>query len=527
MTDKRDVIIIGGGHNGLVTAFYLAKAGLRPLVLESRPQVGGAAITEEFYPGFRCSTLAHSAGTLQPEIFRDMRLEKYGLKLLQAQTSVTAISPDGEALTLYPDVARSVKQVAGFSARDAGKYGEFQEIVLSIAQVLNQMAVELPPNMDRLGAEDLWRAWRNVRAVRKLGKKNFYRLLRWLPMPVADLTAEFFETELLRAVIAARGVFGTALGPHSGGSGMVMLLRAAADGTIAGSNSFVEGGIGSMTQAMAAAAAEAGVEIRTDARVIEIRIEEGNASGVVLNSGEEIGARAVVSNADPKNTFLKLMSPAHLPVEFIKKIKNYRSQGTVAKVNLALSGMPEFTALADGSHALEGRIHIGPEVDYLERAFDQSKYGAFSKNPFLEVVIPTVLDPLLAPSGQHVMSVYMQYAPFKLKSNDWEVQSKSLGQAVVKTLARYAPNLPELILSHQIITPQDMQDIYGLTGGHIFHGELALDQIFSARPLLGWANYSTPIKDLFLCGSGTHPGTGLTGACGLNAAREITKAIRN
>lgn len=527
MTDKRDVIIIGGGHNGLVAAFYLAKAGLKPLVLESRSQVGGAAITEEFYPGFRCSTLAHSAGALRPEILRDMCLEKYGLKLLQAQASVTAISPDGEALTLYPDVERSVKQIAAFSARDAGKYAEFQGIVLGIAQVLNQMAVELPPNVDRLNTADLWSAWGNVRAIRKLGKKNMTRLLRWLPMPVADLTDEFFETELLRAVIAARGIFGTALGPHSGGSGMVMLLRAAADGTIAGSNTFVEGGAGSMTQAMAAAAAEAGVEIRTDARVIEIRIEEGNASGVVLNNGEEISGRAVVSNADPRNTFLKLMSPAHLPAEFLRKIRNYRSQGTVAKVNLALSGMPEFTTLPSSSHALEGRIHIGPEVDYLERAFDQSKYGAFSKNPFLEIVISSVLDPSLAPAGQHVMSVYMQYAPFKLKSNDWETQSKALGQAVVKTLARYAPNLPELILTHQIITPQDMQDIYGLTGGHIFHGELALDQIFSARPVLGWANYRTPVRNLFLCGSGTHPGTGLTGACGLNAAREIVKAIGN
>lgn len=526
MTDKHDVIIIGGGHNGLVTAFYLAKAGLKPLVLESRPQVGGAVITEEFYPGFRSSTLAHSAGALRPEILRDMRLEKHGFKLLQAQTNVTAISPDGEALTLYPDIERSVKQIAAFSARDAARYAEFQGIVLSIAKALNQLAVELPPDMDQLGAKDLWRAWKDVRAIRKLGKKNMYRLLRWLPMPVADFTAEFFETEVLRAVIAARGVFGTSLGPHSGGSGMVMLLRAAADGTVAGNNLFVEGGAGSMTQAMAAAAAEAGADVRTDARVIEIRVEEGNASGVVLSSGEEIGAGAVVSNADPKNTFLKLMNPANLPEDFTKRIRNCRSQGTVAKVNLALSGMPEFTALTDRSHALEGRIHIGPEVDYLERAFDQSKYGAFSKNPFLEITIPTVLDPALAPAGQHVMSVYMQYAPFKLKSNDWEVQSKALGQAVVKMLARYAPNLPELILTHQIITPQDMQDVYGLTGGHIFHGELALDQIFSARPLLGWANYRTPINNLFLCGSGTHPGNGLTGACGLNAAREILRAMR-
>lgn len=527
MPEKRDAIIIGGGHNGLVTAFYLAKSGFKPLVLESRPQVGGAAVTEEFHPGFSCSTLAHSAGSLRPEIVRDMRLEKFGLKLIQAEANVTALSPNGEALSLYSDVQRSVKKIAEFSLRDASRYAEFQQVVTNIAQALSGIDKETAPNVDNPGARDLWRAWSSTRAIRKLDSKNMYRLLRWMPMPVADLAAEFFETELLKAVMAARGIFGTALGPRSGGSGMVMLLRAAADATLAGSNYFVEGGTGALTQAMASSAIAAGVEIRTSSRVIEICVEEGTATGIVLGNGEEISASAVISNADPKSTFLKLLNSAHFPAGFVRKIDHYRSLGTVAKVNLALSGLPEFSALSGSSNEISGRIHIGPDVDYLERAFDQSKYGAFSKNPFLEITIPTVLDPGLAPAGQHVMSIYMQYAPFKLKSDDWEMQSKALGQAVVKTLSRYAPNLPDIILTHQIITPQDMQDIYGLTGGHIFHGELALDQVFSARPLLGWANYRTPIKNLFLCGSGTHPGTGLTGACGLNAAREILKAMGN
>ena len=353
-----------------------------------------------------------------------------------------------------------------------------------------------------------------------------FRLLRWGPMAVADLASEYFETELLRAVIAARGVFGTFLGPWSAGSALVSLIRAAGDPHPAGSASFAVGGMGAVTQAMASAAKAAGVEIRTGAEVIEIHVKNGAATGVLLSTGEEILARAVVSNADPKRTLLKLTDPLHLSPDFVQKLQHYRGNGTVAKVNLALSGLPKFTSLQNGeSAALRGRIHIGNEIDYLERAFDESKYGNFSRQPYLEATIPSLTDPTLAPEGKHVMSVYMQYAPYKLKG-DWETQRKALGQTVVQTLAQYAPNLPELILTHQIITPQDLEDTYGLTGGHIFHGELALDQFFTMRPLLDWARYRTPIQNLYLCGSGTHPGAGLTGGSGANAAREILKDLK-
>jgi phytoene dehydrogenase-like protein len=278
---------------------------------------------------------------------------------------------------------------------------------------------------------------------------------------------------------------------------------------------------------MASSAQQAGAEIRSNAEVIEIRVKDGAATSVVLSTGEEISASAIVSNADPKRTLLKLVDPMHLTPDFVMKLQHYRTPGTVAKVNLALSGLPNFTALNGATgEALSGRIHIGPEIDYLERAFDESKYGNFSRQPYLEVAIPTVADPSLAPPGKHVMSIYMQYAPFKLKVSDWETQRVALGDTIVKTLARYAPNLPELILSHQIITPQDLEDTYGMTGGHIFHGELALDQFFTMRPLLDWARYETPIKNLFLCGSGTHPGAGLTGGSGANAAREIVKSMK-
>jgi phytoene dehydrogenase-like protein len=326
--------------------------------------------------------------------------------------------------------------------------------------------------------------------------------------------------------VAARGVFGTFLGPWSAGSALVLLIRAAGDAHPAGSAFFAEGGMGALTQAMASAAQAAGAEIRSGAEVIEIRVKDCVAKGVLLSTGEEINAGAVISNADPKRTLLKLTDPTHLSPDFVQKLQHYRGNGTVAKVNLALSGLPTFTALKNGkASALRGRLHIGNEIDYLERAFDASKYGNFSPHPYLEAAIPSLTDPTLAPEGKHVMSIYMQYAPYKLKG-DWETQRKALGQTVVRTLAQYAPDLPEMILTHQIITPQDLEEVYGLTGGQIFHGDLALDQFFTMRPLLDWARYRTPVQNLFLCGSGTHPGAGLTGGSGANAAREILKELK-
>jgi phytoene dehydrogenase-like protein len=526
MPVTRDVVIIGGGHNGLVTAFYLAKAGYKPLVLERQSKVGGAAITEEFHPGFRCSILAHTAGPLRPDIVRDMRLEKHGLKLITPDVAAVALSPAGRALTLYNDVGKSVQEIAKFSQKDASRYPEFQRSLAKVSKVIGEALALAPPNIDHPSKGDLWGMLQTGRSIRKLGKKDMYRLLRWGPMAVADLVAEYFDTELLRATIAARGIFGTFFGPWSAGSSLVLLMRAAADSHAAGSACSAEGGIGAVTQAMAAAAQQAGAEIRTGAEVIEISVGNGVASGVVLSNGEEINAKAIISNADPKRTLLKLVDPVHLSPDFVTKLQHYRMPGTVAKVNLALSALPSFTGINGDGSALRGRIHIGPEIDYLERAFDESKYGNFSRQPYLEATIPSLTDPSLAPPGKHVMSIYMQYAPYKLKNSDWETQRVSLGDTVVKTLSQYAPNLPGLILTHQIITPQDLEDTYGLTGGHIFHGELALDQFFTMRPLLDWARYRTPIQNLFLCGSGTHPGAGLTGGSGANAAREILKSLK-
>ena len=526
MAETCDVIIIGGGHNGLVTAFYLAKAGFKPLVLERRAQTGGAAITEEFSPGFRCSTLAHSAGPLLPEIVSDMQLARHGLKLVTSEVAVTALSPDGRALVLYNDAARAAQEISNFSAKDAERYPAFQQSLEKIGHVIGDALKLTPPNIDDPSRGDLWAMLQTGRALRKLGKKDMYRLLRWGPMAVADLVAEFFETELLRATIGARGIFGTAMGPWSAGSSLVLLIRAAGDSHPAGSSFFAIGGLGAITQAMTAAAKEAGAEIRTSLEVKEVRVKDGVATGVVLAGGEEISGKAVISNADPRRTLLTLVDPTHLTPDFVMKLQNIRMQGTVAKVNLALSALPTFTALKGKDEALRGRIHIGPEIDYLERAFDESKYGSFSQDPYLEITIPSLTDPSLAPSGKHVMSIYMQYAPFKLKNADWDTQRNALGETVVKTLAEYAPNLPSLVEDGQIITPKDLEATYSLTGGHIFHGELALDQFFTMRPLLDWARYNTPIQNLYLCGSGTHPGAGLTGGSGMNAAREILKELR-
>ena len=348
-------------------------------------------------------------------------------------------------------------------------------------------------------------------------------------MAVADFVAEFFETELLRAVIAARGIFGTALGPWSAGSTAVLLLRAAADAHPVGSAAFPRGGLGSFTRALAESAKAAGTEIRTDTEVQHIRIKDGAVTGVVLSDGEEIAAEAVVSGADPKRTFFNLVDPSQLDPTFSNRIKNFRATGNVAKVNLALGGLPFFVALdsmESSLKSLSGRIHIGPEIDYLERAFDASKYGEFSSSPWLDVTIPTILDPALAPDGKHVLSAYVQFAPYKLREGNWDLCRRELGITVIKTLATYAPNLPSLVEGMQVITPKDLETCYGFTGGHIFHGELALDQFFTMRPVLDWARYKTPIRGLFLCGSGTHPGNGLTGASGANAAREIIHALR-
>ena len=523
------VVLIGGGHNALIAAFYLAQGGFKPLVLERREMVGGGAITEEFYPGFRASTLAHTVGPLRADIVRDMQLQRFSCEILSPDPRVFAPTPEGKALFFYNDHAKTAAHIADFSERDAAKYIAFAETLESISDVLTQFVSMTPPAIDKPSPEDFWNLFQTGREVRRLGKEGIFNLFRWSPMAVADFVAEFFETELLRAVIAARGIFGNALGPWSAGSTAVLLLRAAADAHPVGAAAFPRGGLGSLTRVLAESAKGAGAEIRTDAEVERILVKDGAVTGVVLKNGEEIVSEAIVSGVDPKRTFFHLIDPSQLDPVFANRIKNFRAKGNVAKVNLALGGLPEFSALEMNERALRalsGRIHIGPDIDYLERAFDDSKYGELSQAPYLDVTIPTILDPALAPDGKHVLSAYVQFAPYKLKEGNWVSHRRELGLRVINTLATYAPNLSSLVEGMQIITPEDLETCYGLTGGHIFHGELALDQLFTMRPVLDWARYKTPIRGLFLCGSGTHPGNGLTGASGANAAGEIIRELR-
>jgi phytoene dehydrogenase-like protein len=523
------VALIGGGHNALITAFYLAKGGFKPLVLERREMVGGGAITEEFHPGFHASTLSHTVGPLRADIARDLDFHKLDCEILRPDPRVFAPTPDRKSLLFYNDHARTAAEIARFSEKDAAKYTQFAETLDHLFTVLGELVAVTPPAIDSPSPEDFWNLFKAGRSVRSLGKHGIFDLLRWGPMAVADFVSEFFETDLLRAVIAARGIFGTALGPWSAGSTAVLLLRAAADSHPVGSAAFPRGGLGSLTRALADAARKAGVEIRTNSEVQHIRAKDGAVTGLMLADGEEIPVEAVVSGVDPKRTFFKLLDPTQLDPTFALRIRNVRAMGTVAKVHLALGGLPAFSALdpTEGFlNSLSGRIHIGPEIDYLERAFDASKYGEFSPSPYLDVTIPTILDPSLAPDGKHVLSAHVQFAPFHLKSGDWETSRRDLGVAVIKTLAEYAPNLPSLIEQTQVITPLDLETVYGFTGGHIFHGELALDQLFTMRPVLDWARYKTPIRGLYLCGCGTHPGNGLTGVSGANAAREIIRDLR-
>lgn len=520
----RDILIIGAGHNGLVTAFYLARAGFRPLVLESRPAAGGCVADEAFAPGFT-APLANGVGPLRASVVRDMGLES-AVTFVHADPRLVTLSPDGRSLAFASDMNRTTEAIRAFSASDAASYPEFCTVLQRLGGFLSPLLEMTPPDLDSPAAGEMWNLLKTGRRFRALGRKDGFRLLRWGPMAAADLVGEWFESDLLQAAVAARGVFGTAQGPWSAGSGAVLLLNAAADPTPGGSSVTVKGGLAALAGAMADAARRAGAEIRTGATVARILVRDGRAAGVVLDNGEEIQARAVVSNADPRRTFLELVDPVELDPAFMAKARNYRARGTVAKVHLALGGLPVFTGVPNPAD-LHGRILVAPGIDYLERAFDASKYGELPRHPYLEVTIPTLNDGGLAPAGRHVLSAHVQFVPFALRNGaSWDSQRGALTAAVLDTLEQYAPGLRGMVEASQVLTPPDLERMYGLTGGQIYHGEPSLDQLFTMRPILGWSQYDSPVENLFLCGSGTHPGGGITGGSGQNAAREIAKRLK-
>lgn len=525
MDGPTDTIVIGGGLNGLVAAAYLARGGRRPLVLERAETIGGTCATDAFAPGFKAPALFHAPGPVRPEIVRDLRLEAHGLSLRTSETLAFAPSPGGASVTFHRDATRTAASLGALSRKDADRFPEFDQAVGRIATVLSALLDMTPPDIDKPALGEIFALLRTGKKVRDLGRGDIHRVLRWMPMAVADLVGEWFENELVRAAIAARALVGQSAGPWSAGTSSVLFLRAAADPHALPSIAIPAGGPGALTEAVAAAARAAGVTIRTGAEVVRLTTRDGRVTGVVTARGESLEAATVVSSLDPKRTLLRLIDPADLDPEFRRRVGNIRARGVTAKVNLALGSLPGFSALRGAgtlaAESLTGRILIGHEIDALERAYDASKYGEVSETPFLEAMIPSLLDPALAPAGRHVMSILVQYAPYHLRHGDWDGRREALGDLVIKTLAAHAPDLPGLVLHRQILTPLDLETRFGLTEGQIFQGEEALDQIFTMRPLLGSARYATPLAGLFLCGAGTHPGGGHTGANGRNAARAV------
>ncbi len=523
---KFDAIIIGAGHNGLVTAAYLAKAGRKVLVIERRSVVGGIAVSEEIYPGFTYSTCAHLGGSLSRQVSQDLELDKHGLKILPLNPLVFAPLPDGKSLLIPRAPAAIAGAIGGFSKSDAAKFAAFSETTGKLVRSLKILIGTPMPNgtarpgsnFSELGGV----AWK----LHRLGSRDLQEFLRVVPMSAADFLNEWFETEVLKAALAGTGLLGAFVGPRQQGTSYVYLHHLLGEtGTAFRTSGLVHGGIGNLTQAMARAAQALGAEIQTNSDVERIVTKNGKATGVVLRGGTEISAATVVSNADVKRTFLTLVEPTFLDPHFLLQVRNIRSRGVVAKINLALDALPRFKGAGGNDPAayLGGVIHIGPTIDYLERASDDAKYGRFSKQPFLEITIPSIADPSLAPAGKHVMSVWMQYAPYSLREGTWDRQRDNLGNLVVDLLEEYAPGLKNSILHRQVLTPVDLEQTFGLTQGHIYHAELALDQVFFMRPAPGWARYRTPIENLYLCGSGTHPGGPITGLPGFLAARQILK----
>jgi phytoene dehydrogenase-like protein len=527
-----DAIVVGGGHNALVTAAYLARGGLRTLVLERRERVGGAADTAELGHGLRVPALAHTVGRLRPSIQRDLDLRRHGLSLVAPDVRVFAPSHDGSAVVLWDDAARTADGLRARSATDADGYPRFDRLVRSLGRFLDELGRSAPPDLKAPGLGDALTGLRLGRTFRGLGREDARTILRVLPMAVADLVAEAFETDAVRAAIAWRGVRFCAVGPWSAGTAAVLLMDAAGnDGGAAGETVFARGGPGALAEALASAARAAGAEIRTAAEVAAITSKDGRVTGVVLASGEEIAAAAVVSGLDPKRTLTGLLDPVALGPSLGWRAGNIRTPGVVVKVNLALRRLPEFPAAGeDAARLVRGRIVVAPGIDAMERAFDAAKYGRFSTAPILEATIPSLTDPSLvegARKGAQVMSVIAQYAPYQLREGDWTTSRDAVGDAVLAVLEEVAPGIGSLVTHRQVLTPVDLEREYGLTGGHPLHAEPGLDQFYLWRPLLGHARYRIGgIEGLYLCGSGAHPGGGITGGPGQNAAREVLADAR-
>jgi phytoene dehydrogenase-like protein len=525
MAQTWDAIIIGGGHNGLVTAAYLARAGKRVLVLERRYRVGGAAISEEIYPGFKFSVFSYVVSLLRPEIIRDLDLPRHGLEILPLESTITPMD-NGDYLGSWGDPDKTRREIYRHSPRDAEAMVEFGRLMHYMAQAVKPILGMIPPDPTSLSPRDLLGLLRLGRHFRSLGPEKFHALYKLMTMSSADYLDEWYETDVLKATKSASGIIGTFLGPRSPGTAYVLLHHYM--GEIDGSFrawGFAKGGTGAISDAIAGAARRFGAEIRIDAPVTRVLLKRGRAVGVALENGDELRAKTVVSSLDPRLTFLELVGEAALPDDFLADIHRYKFRGSSGKVNLALAELPNFTCLPGVGPHLRGAFSISPSIDYLEHAYDDAKYGEFSRRPYMDVIIPSMIDPHMAPPGKHVMSIFVQYAPYNVTGGWTDERREAFGDAVVETLSHYAPNLKQAILHRQVITPADIERITGLTEGNIFQGELALQQLFFLRPAPHWAKYRTPVRRLYQCGACTHPGGGIMGASGRLAALQILRDV--
>jgi len=520
---RYDAIIIGAGHNGLIAGAYLARAGKKVLVLERREIVGGAAVTEEIFPGYRFTEFSYVVSLLRPEIIRDLQLPKHGLKILPLPSTVTPLD-DGDYLAAWDDHDLTRREIYRHSPRDAEAADEYSRVMARAAKAIKPVLGLVPPDPSSL-------SWRDLRGLLKLGQygaslseREIYRIAKLVTQSSADLLDEWFEFDPLKGTKSASGIIGTFLGPRSPGTAYVLLhhYMGEIDGAFRAWG-FAKNGTGGVTAAIASSARALGVEIRTGAAVANVIVRGGRACGVALENGDEFEAKVVMSAADPKRTFLQFVGRQHLPDELVDAVQRFRVRGSSGKVNIALSELPQFTCLPGEGPLHRGAISISPSIDYIERAYDDAKYGRFSQNPYIDMIIPSMIDRDMAPPGHHVMSCFVQYAPYDIEGGWDDARRDAFGEAVINTIERYAPNIRRAIVGKQVITPKDIERIAGITGGNIFHGELLLHQLFFLRPAPQWADFRTPLPGYYFGASGAHPGGGVMGAAGKLAAHEILK----
>jgi phytoene dehydrogenase-like protein len=523
MPQSYDVVVIGGGHNGLVNAAYLAKAGKKVLVLERRGVLGGAAVTEEIVPGFLFSECSYVVSLLRPEIIRELDLPRHGLEILPLDGTFSPML-NGDYLWRVNDHAKTQREIRRHSRLDAEAYDEFSKMMTPMCRFVKPMLSMIPPDPTTLNPKDLKQLHFMLQRFRELSSDERYTLIQLMTMSAADFLDQWFETDVLKATMSASGIIGTFLGIRSPGTAYVLLhhYMGEIDGAFR-SWGFSRGGTGAISNAIGAAARELGVEIRTNAPVGKILNKNGRVTSVVLQSGEEIRSNVVSSSVDPHHTFLSFMDAKDLPSDFVESVKRYKFRGSSGKVNIALNALPNFKALPGIGAHLRGAVSISPGMEYMERAYDDAKYGRYSQRPYIDMVIPSLTDPSVAPPGKHVLSCFVQYAPYKLAQGSWDDHREAFGNNVINTIAEHAPNIKDIIIDKQVLTPLDLEREFGLTQGNIFQGELSLEQLFFLRPVPGWAYYRTPIDNLYMCGSATHPGGGIMGANGRIASQVILK----